>query len=216
MAQRDSRESEDGAAAGQPPEPTAGRLPADADNASKPKIEQPGTKPQPSPHLQAEASADGAQAGASQLFTAVLDPDQDPFLEVWPGDEDPFDPRTLSPEERGGDPADRFDPEYDAEPAVELRPFTPRDAWAAGFLRGIPDCPGAGFASGGVLDRLPPGPVLARFLGGALAAAGEDPPYWDGPVAPDRAPPDTRRVPSLERPAVDPAGGIHADVDLTQ
>src|SRR3984957_17894883 len=192
------RTNGDAAAAGEPPEPPDGRLAAGGDSAPRP-----GAEPRPGARGGARAPTEG---GARQSSAAVLDPDEDLFLHVWPGDEDPFDPRTLSPEERGGDPADRFDPEYDAEPAVELRPFTPRDAWAAGFLRGIPGCPGAGFASGGVLDRLPPGPMLARFLGGALASADEDAPYWDGPVAPDGAPPDTGRVPSLERPAVDPAG----------
>src|SRR3984957_13159831 len=199
-------EDRDEASAGRPPAPPAGRLPADADSGPRPKIEQPGTKSQPSPRRREEASADRSQAAAGRLSFRVLDPDDDPFLDVWPGDEDPFDPRTLSPEERGGDPEDWFDPEDDADPPAELRPITPRDAWAAGFLRGVPGCPGAGFASGGVLDRLPPGPMLARFLGGALASAGEDAPYWDGPVAPDGAPPDTGRVPSLQRPAVDPAG----------
>ena len=102
-----------------------------------------------------------------------------------PDDEQPFDPRTLlidepvdedepwpgypfSPENAPPDGDEAFLADLPAELAQEYLtdPWTGEDELsAAGFLHRQPGSRnGAGFAAGGVLDGLEPGPVLAGFV----------------------------------------------------
>jgi hypothetical protein len=82
--------------------------------------------------------------------------------------EDEFDPEVSSPD--GTDAwLDGMPPELRAE----LRSDSPDGtggALGAGFVHESTARPGTGFAAGGVLDQLPPGPVLAGFVGEAQAA----------------------------------------------
>ncbi len=97
---------------------------------------------------------------------SLLIDDGDDFDEPWPGY--PFSPENAPPD---GDEA--FLADLPAELAQEYLtdPWTGEDELsAAGFLHHKPGSrSGAGFAAGGVLDGLEPGPVLAGFVRDAAA-----------------------------------------------
>jgi hypothetical protein len=93
-----------------------------------------------------------------------------------PWDEDEFDPEASPP-----DGADAWLDGMPPELRAELRSDPLSDSMAdsmggtsgalgAGFVHAGTARPGTGFAAGGVLDQLPPGPVLAGFVGEAQAA----------------------------------------------
>ena len=96
-----------------------------------------------------------------------------------PFDDEPFDPRTLLVDDDPGDfdepwPGYPFGPENappDEDDAVAGVPWTGAgESIPAGFLHREGGRRGSGFAAGGVLDGLAPGPVLAGFV---AAAAGD-------------------------------------------
>ncbi len=112
----------------------------------------------------------------------------DPAAEAWwqedcaagwyPGDEDEHE--DLDPaDERNDDQAEHASwlagLPADVRADYEAGPWTGAgESVPAGFLHGDPGCCGSGFASGGALDALVPGPLLARLT--AAAVGGQDGP----------------------------------------
>src|SRR5262245_30984341 len=111
-----------------------------------------------------EGSGSGDSPGEEPLRRAPLGPDDEPW------DDDPFDPRTIPPSERGDDEIwdfsmfgpDNEPPDDDDPTDDDPEPGTSRPGARRGF----------GFAEGAPLDTLPPGPVLCGFLEEALADGG--------------------------------------------
>jgi hypothetical protein len=105
---------------------------------------------------------------------AADEPDRSRDEPDGPWDEDPFDPDNAPP-----DGEEAFLADLPAELAEEYlsAPWAGEgEAIAAGFLHHTGGRRGSGFAAGGALDQLAPGPVLAGFVAeaaGGLAGLGE-------------------------------------------
>ena len=122
----------------------------------------------------ADGAASGGGGGADEPW--VGDPLGDPY------DDEPFDPDTSPPD---GDEAWLADlPADRAEEYMSPAWTGAGEGFAAGFLHHEGGPAGVGFAAGGPLDRLEPGPVLAGFL---ADAAGSGPDADTGACAADPA-----------------------------
>jgi len=119
-------------------------------------------KPAPSrEHDRAAGPASAPRSGGEVPWWADLGPDDGPW-EV-----DPFDPDNAPP---GGDEAFLADLPADLAEEFLRSPWNGEDeVIGAGFLHHGAGRKGTGFAAGGVLDQLEPGPALTGFLRDAAA-----------------------------------------------